>query len=327
MFELQIYPDGEVPVSEQLFEQIQFAIASRHYTPGQRLPSTRQLAQRLKIHRNTVSKVYRLLEASGLVELKKGSGIYVKAQEQYPNLSHSNTYPQVQQIISRTIEELLKQGCSLAQIKNIFLEAINWRLLCLETIIVTIPEKDIETGELIVTELTEIFQKKINLISLENLANYLSKTELATVITTHYFIQEIYQIIQNKSIYLMPIEIYNYEQELDMIKDLPCGTYLGLVSISKGILEVAEKIIYTLRGEDIIIITAQTKDTNKLIRLVKSCQVIISDRPSISHVNKIIEYIKNDLIRFPRLIWIDNYVNLNSLELLQNQLLFNFSKY
>ena len=85
MFRLSIQPDSEVSPSQQLFKQIQFAIASRYYTPRQRLPSTRQLAQQLKIHRNTVSRAYQLLEIAGLVEFKKGSGIYVKPQEKKLN--------------------------------------------------------------------------------------------------------------------------------------------------------------------------------------------------------------------------------------------------
>ena len=80
MFHFRIQADSYIPPSQQLVDQIQFAIASRQYQPGQRLPSTRQLAQMTGLHRNTISKVYRHLEEKGLVESITGSGIYVKAQ-------------------------------------------------------------------------------------------------------------------------------------------------------------------------------------------------------------------------------------------------------
>ena len=80
MVQFQIQADSEIPASNQLFNQIRFAIASRQFPPGHRLPSTRQLAMQTGLHRNTISKVYRQLEETGLVEAQAGSGIYVRAQ-------------------------------------------------------------------------------------------------------------------------------------------------------------------------------------------------------------------------------------------------------
>ena len=72
-----IQQDSEISASTQLYNQICFAIAARHYPPGHRLPSTRQLAMQTGLHRNTISKVYRQLEIDGVVEAIAGSGIYV----------------------------------------------------------------------------------------------------------------------------------------------------------------------------------------------------------------------------------------------------------
>ena len=73
-----IQQESDIPASTQLYNQICFAIAARHYPPGHRLPSTRQLAMQTGLHRNTISKVYRQLEIDGVVEAIAGSGIYVR---------------------------------------------------------------------------------------------------------------------------------------------------------------------------------------------------------------------------------------------------------
>jgi GntR family transcriptional regulator len=70
--------NSEVPVREQLTTQIMLGIVSHDLKPGQRLPSTRELARRFSIHSNTVSAAYRDLAKRGWVELRKGSGIYVR---------------------------------------------------------------------------------------------------------------------------------------------------------------------------------------------------------------------------------------------------------
>lgn len=70
---------GEVPVRNQLVTQIILGILSQDLKPGQRLPSTRELARRLRIHANTVSAAYRQLEAGRWVEMRRGSGVFVHA--------------------------------------------------------------------------------------------------------------------------------------------------------------------------------------------------------------------------------------------------------
>ena len=77
--QFHIQTDSEIPVSKQLYDRMLFAIASRQFSPGHRLPSTRQLAMQTGLHRNTIGKVYSQLEGTGLVESVPGSGIYVKS--------------------------------------------------------------------------------------------------------------------------------------------------------------------------------------------------------------------------------------------------------
>lgn len=70
-------PHGDVPLYRQLATQVQLAILSGELRPGDRLPSTRELARRFAIHPNTISAGYRALEREGWTELRHGSGVYV----------------------------------------------------------------------------------------------------------------------------------------------------------------------------------------------------------------------------------------------------------
>ena len=71
--------NSDVPLREQLTAQIKLAILSHDLKPGQKLPSTRELARRFHIHSNTVSAAYRELAQQGWVDLRSGSGIYVRS--------------------------------------------------------------------------------------------------------------------------------------------------------------------------------------------------------------------------------------------------------
>jgi DNA-binding transcriptional regulator YhcF (GntR family) len=71
-------PASEVPIYRQLVTQVVLAILAGDLRPGDRLPSTRELARRFSIHPNTVSAGYRQLARDGWTEFRHGSGVYIK---------------------------------------------------------------------------------------------------------------------------------------------------------------------------------------------------------------------------------------------------------
>lgn len=76
---LWLSKNSEVPLRDQLMTQVMLGIVSDDLKAGQKLPSTRELARRFKIHPNTVNSAYRDLAKRGWVEFRKGSGVYVCA--------------------------------------------------------------------------------------------------------------------------------------------------------------------------------------------------------------------------------------------------------
>ena len=72
---------SEVTIREQLVTQVILGILSDDLAPGQRLPSTRELARRFRLHPNTVSAGYRQLERERWVEFRHGSGVYVRDEK------------------------------------------------------------------------------------------------------------------------------------------------------------------------------------------------------------------------------------------------------
>lgn len=324
MVQHHIQPDSEIPASKQLFDQIQFAIASRQYPPGHKLPSTRQLAMETGLHRNTISKVYRQLEETGLVESIAGSGIYVKAQgheggtqRQSPILQQ---YPQASRVVQQSLDELLSQGCSLSEARELFLAEIDWRLRCSARVLVTVESRDMGAGELMVQELESSLGIPVQLVPLEELEQTLERTNSGTVVTSRYFIQKAEAIAAPKSVRVIPVDIHDYGPEIEIVKSLPKDTCLGCVSLSEGILRIVDVIIHSLRGDDLLVITAQVHDKYKLNALVRSARTIISDQASYDIVKQTILAARDDLIRPPKLVCSENYIGTKSINLLKREL-------
>jgi DNA-binding transcriptional regulator YhcF (GntR family) len=77
-------PDSEVPIYRQLVTQMVLAILSGDLHSGERLPSTRELARRFRVHPNTISAGYRQLVREGWAEYRHGSGVFVRTNNEVP---------------------------------------------------------------------------------------------------------------------------------------------------------------------------------------------------------------------------------------------------
>ncbi|MGF1481114.1 MAG: GntR family transcriptional regulator [Cyanophyceae cyanobacterium] len=322
MLQFHIQADSEIPASKQLLEQIQFAIASGQYLPGHRLPSTRQLAMMTGLHRNTISKVYRQLEETGLVESLAGSGIYVKVQEPEGKGTSPllKQFPKATKLIQASIDRLLAQGCTLSQIQELFLAEIDWRKRCSARVVVTVPTRDIFAGELVHQELEQALEIPVELVALEDLTTRLGPSDFATVVTLRYFIGEVLAAVAAKSARVIPIDIYDYVKELEIVKHLPKEACLGIVSLSKATLGVAETIVHSLRGDELLIMTAQASDGERLQALVRSTHTIISDSASYATVKQAVLEAREHLIRPPDVICSANYIGDRAINLLKQEL-------
>jgi GntR family transcriptional regulator len=73
---INLSSDG-VPIYVQLREQILRAVRLGVLTPGQQMPTMRQVAVALKIDLNTVRRAYEQLQAAGVLDLARGRGSFV----------------------------------------------------------------------------------------------------------------------------------------------------------------------------------------------------------------------------------------------------------
>jgi len=108
---------SEVSIREQLVTQVVLGILSDDLAPGQRLPSTRELARRFHVHPNTISAGYRQLERERWVEFRRGSGVYVRASK--PEISASLAPSlALDQMIARLFRSARKLGVTLPVLRS-----------------------------------------------------------------------------------------------------------------------------------------------------------------------------------------------------------------
>ena len=76
-----VNPELATPLYIQIREHFQSGIQAEHYPVHTRLPSERQLAERFKVSRMTVTKALKELEQQGLVYTQTGKGTFVASRQ------------------------------------------------------------------------------------------------------------------------------------------------------------------------------------------------------------------------------------------------------
>lgn len=106
---------SKVSIREQLVTQVVLGILSDDLAAGERLPSTRELARRFRLHPNTISAGYRQLERERWVEFRRGSGVYIRARR--PEISPTPALA-LDQMIARLFRSARKLGVTLPVLRT-----------------------------------------------------------------------------------------------------------------------------------------------------------------------------------------------------------------
>nr|YP_002049132.1 hypothetical protein PCC_0485 [Paulinella chromatophora]ACB42922.1 hypothetical protein PCC_0485 [Paulinella chromatophora] len=320
-----IQQESDIPASTQLYNQICFAIAARHYPPGHRLPSTRQLAMQTGLHRNTISKVYRQLENDGVVEAMAGSGIYVRDQQKPREIKgtltiRDKTVTDLDREVRQCIDSLLKAGCTLQQTRELLIDEIDWRLRCGSRVLVSTPREDIGASLLIAEELESSLEIPVEVVPLEELEEVLKNSDGGTLVTSRYFLQPVEELAKRHGIRAVAVDLNDFRDELNLLKEMRSDSCVGLVSISPGILRAAEVILHSIRGNELLLMTTTPNVASRLVALLRASNHVFCDRPSLPLIEQTLRQNHSQLMRLPQVHCANKYLGVTTIDILRKEI-------
>ncbi len=120
--EIIIDIEASEPLFAQLIEQIKGAVQGDVLSPGDALPSIRQLANDLNVNAKTVAKAYRLLERDSVIQTKGYRGTFVHPE------AKANSQVDLEALavakLGETVQSLRAAGVTDSEIRNAFGEVI-----------------------------------------------------------------------------------------------------------------------------------------------------------------------------------------------------------
>lgn len=109
---------SDLPIYEQITEQIKSMILKSELKEGDALPSMRTLAKDLKISVITTKRAYEELEASGFIKSYTGKGSFVAPKNM--DLIKEENLKKIEASLTSAIELANKTGISNQELKEIF---------------------------------------------------------------------------------------------------------------------------------------------------------------------------------------------------------------
>lgn len=106
---------SDVPIYQQIRNQIVMGISSGELKAGEQLPTVRALAMEIGINTMTVSKTYQMLKNEGYITTDRKNGARVRAEIQKSGVISDENKAELRRIIS----EARLSGVSKSEIKNL----------------------------------------------------------------------------------------------------------------------------------------------------------------------------------------------------------------
>lgn len=108
--------DSDRPVYRQLIEQTEQAIISGLFSPGEKLPSVRELASEAGVNPNTMQKALSELERSGMLHSERTSGRFITDDE---DLISNMKYQRAEYEAKSFLDSMHKLGLSVEEITRL----------------------------------------------------------------------------------------------------------------------------------------------------------------------------------------------------------------
>lgn len=276
---ISITKDGPVPVKDQLIEQIGLQIASGTLKPKDKLPSIRQLAQRLGIHHSTVTAAYNHLEEAGLLEIRQGSGVRVANR----SLSgDSQREVSLEQLFKQCLARAAESGLSREQVKS-FAD----RMLSAKPIQrILVVDRNEDFHPLLSAELSPNFSLPVVPITFEKLSKDKDLLADSLIVTSFYHLYPLQSLELDPTRFVV-CTVEPGREEMESLMTLKPGSLVAIVSISPTLLKMANNMAAAVRGEEIAIRCLDKEEKQEISYVMKHANLVLCDAPSESNVKAV----------------------------------------
>ena len=249
---IQVSHHSDMPIYRQIVAQLTFMIETGGLSDGERLPSTRLLADNLHINRNTVAHAYAELRDQGLVESRRRSGMVVIGSEKARSTSAARD--RAREVLEAAARECISLGLAPAEIQSL---VMNFAVRAEGDLIkVSFVECNLDRAKYFAEELEQHLEMSVRPLVLGEFDPAAEHPDL--VLTTFFHLAEVRALLRRPKTEVVAIVVAPHVQTLVQIAQVPKNRTVGIwystedqaVSIRDSLTQSGITNIQVLHGTD-----------------------------------------------------------------------------
>jgi DNA-binding transcriptional regulator YhcF (GntR family) len=298
--EIKINKDSEIPLYLQLKKQIMDLIKNSNLKVGNKMPTERDLSERLKVSRNTVSTAYNELEQEGILKSYQGRGTFVA--EEINSWKAQNIREKIMRFIDLGFEEAIETGIDADEFLDIVIQRVKEKKQIMSKITAIYVECNIEQSKMFSRQLMDSTSMNVIPFTLDDIINMNSEKRhlietSQVIIATFNHVNEVVKLTKtfNKEVFGVAINVDL--QTIVKIARYQESTRFSFVCISNEFMFKARGAIEKAGLSNINIQYTNTRDKDELIKIISNSDVIIVSPGRYKDVKEIVSNDK-EIMRF-----------------------------
>lgn len=300
MLSIELNRKSRVPLYLQVKHAIMDLIKNGSLKVGLKMPTERELSEKLKVSRNTVSSAYKELEQEGVLKSYQGKGTFV-AEEAKP-WKAQGIKDKVTKFIDLALEEALEVGMEADEFLNIVVHRVKEKKQHMRKIKAIYIECNIEQARLFSQQLSKSINMNVVPLTIPDLRNMDKKTNETiensqVIISTFNHINEVKELTGSFGLDVLGVAINPDLETIVKIARYPSNIKFAFICIS-------DEFKFKIRGAleeaglgNINIVYSNTKDKSKLKEIINSSDVLIVSPGRFKDVSELNDDNK-EIIRF-----------------------------
>lgn len=275
---IEIDKKNGVPLYIQVKTQIMDEIKKGSLKVGTKMPTERELSQRINVSRNTISTAYNELEQAGALKSFQGKGTFVV--EESKSWESLDIKKKIMKFVDLGLEEALEIGMKPEEFLDIVNQRVNEKKQIMDKIVAVYVECNIEQAKTFSQQLSKNSNMNVICLTLSDLEKMdkdtKDKIETAEfIITTFNHINEVTELTPHLNKEILGVAITPNLEPIVKIARYPVNTKFGFICIS-------EEFIFKIKGaleraglSEVDIEYSNTTDNNELVDIIEKSDVMI----------------------------------------------------
>jgi DNA-binding transcriptional regulator YhcF (GntR family) len=275
---IEINKKSGVPLYIQVKKQIMDEIKKGTLKVGTKMPTERELSQRLKVSRNTVSAAYNDLEQDGALKSYQGKGTFV-VEEAISWESH-NIKNKIIKFVDLGLEEALEIGMKPEEFLEIVNQRVDEKRQIMDKIVAIYVECNIEQAKMFSKQLSKNSNTNVVPLTISDLEKMDKDTKdmiesAEFIITTFNHINEVTNLTTGLNKAILGVAITPNLEPIVKIARYGVNTKFGFVCMSEEFMFKIKGALENAGLSEIDINYSNTTDDNELKDIIEKSDVMI----------------------------------------------------